>query len=86
MPQKRTNPFYVLLVVLGVVFGLTACAYGVMTVKMSTAEGIAGNADSPVVAFLSEHGFIVLLVELALLGVTTFAAMATDKYWSNEKP
>lgn len=86
MPQKKpANPFYVLLVIVGVVFGLTACAYGVMTVKMSTAAGIAENAGSPIVQFLSKHGLTVLMVQIALLALTTFAAMATDSYWTKNK-
>ena len=86
MPQKKAaNPFYVLLVIVGVIFGLTACAYGVMTVKMSTATGIAENAGSPTVKFLSEHGLTLLMVEIAVLAVTCFAAMATDSYWTKDK-
>lgn len=87
MPQKKAvNPFYVLLVIVGVVFGLTACAYGVMTVKMSTAAGIAENLDSPAIRFLNDHGLVVLAVEIALLALTTFAAMGTDSYWTKDKP
>ena len=31
--KKHVNPFYIVLVVAGLVFLLTACAYGVMAVK-----------------------------------------------------
>jgi hypothetical protein len=82
--KKPVNPFYVLLVILGIIFGITACAYGVMTVNMSTAEGIATHASVPVMQFLSKHGLTVLLVELALLGVACFAAMGTDSYWAKK--
>lgn len=85
MSQKKAfNPFYVLLVILGVIFGITACMYGVMTVKMSTAIGVAANANSPVLTLMSEHGLTILLVELALLGLACFAAMATDSYWTKD--
>lgn len=83
--KKATNPFYVLLVIVGVVFGLTACAYGVMTVKMGTAAGIAENANSPVIRFLNEHGLTLLAVEIGLLALTTFAAIGTDSYWTKDK-
>jgi hypothetical protein len=82
--KKPVNPFYVLLVILGIIFGITACAYGVMTVKMSTVEGIAMASDVPVMKFLNDHGLTVLLVELALLGVACFAAMGTDSYWAKK--
>ncbi|HTN76609.1 MAG TPA: hypothetical protein VL096_15220 [Pirellulaceae bacterium] len=80
-PQKHINPFYVILVVLGVVFAITACAYGVMTVKMSTAQGISESAGAGLIALMNTHGLMILLVELGLLAVATFAAMATDDYW-----
>jgi hypothetical protein len=86
MAQKYSNPFYVLLVIAGVAFGITACAYVVMTVKMSTAAGIASAGDLPAVKFMSEHGGTVLIVELVVLAVTSFAAMATDSYWIKNKP
>jgi hypothetical protein len=85
MSQKKAfNPFYVLLVILGVIFGVTACLYGVMIVKMSTAVGVAANANSPVLRLMSEHGLTIMLVELGLLGIACFAAMATDSYWTKE--
>jgi hypothetical protein len=31
--RSRTNPFYVLLVIFGIAFSLTACAYGVMAFR-----------------------------------------------------
>jgi hypothetical protein len=31
---------------------------------------------------VDEHGFSVMMVELGLLAITTFAAIATDEYWS----
>jgi hypothetical protein len=85
MPDRKPiNPFYVLLVILGIIFGITACAYGVMAVKMSTVEGIAASSEVQVMKILNDHGLKVLLVELALLGVACFAAMATDSYWAKK--
>jgi hypothetical protein len=44
MPKKksRTNPFYVLLVIFGVAFSLTACAYGVMAFRAVHGADVAG--------------------------------------------
>ncbi|HVX11485.1 MAG TPA: hypothetical protein VHC22_09910 [Pirellulales bacterium] len=83
MPAKRsaTNPFYVLLVVFGIAFALTACAYSVMTLKAvrrspePEANGIA------LLAFLDQHGAALMGGELALLAATTVAAISTDRYW-----
>ena len=90
MLKPGSNPFYVLLVLIGVAFCITACAYGVMTVKkLHPAEQLhaAGQAPSGAdgEAFMDavdEHGFSVMMIELGLLAITTFAAIATDEYWS----
>lgn len=80
MPQsKARNPFYALLVAVGVAFALTACAYGVMTVRgldphATDEEGLMGLMD--------RHGLAIMAVELALLAVMTGLAIGTDEYWS----
>ena len=80
--QKLRNPFYVLLLLAGVAFAITACAYGVMTVKRLDAYSIAKSAgDSSFLDFVNEYGFQALMIELAVLAVTTFAAIGTDEYW-----
>ncbi len=81
--KKATNPFYVLLVLLGIIFAITTCAYGVMAVKMSTAAGISevvgGDGLMPL---MNRHGLSILLVELVLLALATFGAIGTDNYWT----
>ena len=44
MPKrKRKNPFYILLLIVGTAFGITAFAYMLMTVRMGdVAESSAG--------------------------------------------
>jgi hypothetical protein len=79
MPQsKPTNPFYAALLVVGVVFAITACAYCVMTVR-----GLEPRPDEQgLMGVMSQHGLTILVVELVLLGVLTFAAIGTDEYWT----
>lgn len=79
--KKPFNPFYVLLVIVGIVFTVTACAYGVMAVKMSTAQGISASSGSGLMELMSKHGLVILLVELVILALATFAAIGTDEYW-----
>jgi hypothetical protein len=83
--NDRTNPFYVLLVIFGVIFCITASAYGIMALK-SFSPGTQANTDSglQLLKFLDQYGLYLMLAELALLGVCTFAAMATDSYWSSQ--
>lgn len=85
--KKKTNPFYVALLVVGIVFGITACAYGVMTVKMLRPEGAdeVRSAGSGLLFFLDQHGFKVLGVELAVLAALTVAAISTDDYWTRDE-
>jgi hypothetical protein len=38
--------------------------------------------EAGLVAFLDAHGVSLLMGELAVLAVVTFAAMGTDEYWT----
>jgi hypothetical protein len=80
--KKSANPFYALLIIAGIVFVVTAAAYGVMAVR--EAHGTATNepvAEHALVQWMSQHGNTALLVELAILGTCTVGAIATDEYW-----
>ena len=83
---KAINPFYSLLVVVGVAFVVTACAYGVMSVKMLQPDGAAEvrESTSGLLYALDRYGLKVLLAELAVLAVLTFAAIGTDDYWTRQ--
>ena len=83
-PVKALNPFYPLLVVAGLVFAVTACAYGVMTVKMLDPASVA-EVDSPFVKFLDQRGLYLMIGELIVLAVITAAAMATDSFWASRE-
>lgn len=85
--KKRVNPFYVVLVVAGVAFVVTACAYGVMAVKQLHVSYVSieqVQADASFVSFMDEHGATVMMMELVVLGVATFAAIGTDRFWTGE--
>ncbi len=79
---KRANPFYVLLVLVGLTFLVTACAYGVMAFT-DVAVSASGEQLSPngLNAFMDRHGMVTLLVQVVLLGLFAVAAMGTDEYW-----
>ena len=97
--KKGFNPFYVLLVIVGTAFCLTACAYGLMAMRALRPErshdarataGSTGAADAnsaarpgphQLLAYMERNGEKLLLIELAVLTVATFAAMGTDSYW-----
>jgi hypothetical protein len=79
--KEPLNPFYIALVALGVVFLVTACAYGVMAYR-AIAPARANVEPHPLTEFLDRNGVAVLAWELALLAVATFAAMALDRWRS----
>lgn len=80
--KEGTNPFYILLVIAGVAFTITACAYGVMVFKAvhpGPATGKAGGEN--LLTFMNDYGIWLLGGELLALALTTVGAMATDSYW-----
>jgi hypothetical protein len=81
--KKPFNPFYGLLVVVGIAFVITACAYGVLTVKMLQPSGATEirEATTGLLPLLDRHGMTILLSEIGVLAVLTFAAIGTDEYW-----
>ncbi|HWA98527.1 MAG TPA: hypothetical protein VG713_08540 [Pirellulales bacterium] len=78
---RAFNPFYAVVVMASIAFCVTACAYGVMTMReLKNAVGQA-EAESPLMQFMDEHGGRLLGSEVAILGLAAIAAMATDRYW-----
>ena len=91
--RKSANPFYVLLIVAGLSFAMTATAYVVMAFREAHAheEPVAGAAptvaasdEHPLMQWMRRHGNTALLTELGLLAICTFAAIGTDSYWQRQ--
>jgi hypothetical protein len=84
--KEPINPFYVLVVIVGIVFVVTACAFAVMSwratqprVRQAGGQAEAPAADRhPLMVFLDKHGLDVLTWELIGLGGATFGAMWLD--------
>lgn len=84
--KKPANPFYILLLFAGVAFAITACAYGVMTVRQLQQGRMARRITADVPAggesfneLVDRHGPTVMIAELILLGLGTFGAIAYDQ-------
>lgn len=83
--RKRINPFYVLSVLVGIAFLFTALIYWVMTLRASRLDLAPTSASGQwLMDFMSDYGVWLFVVEIVLLGITTFAAIATDDYWTGE--
>lgn len=86
MPRslKSKNPFYVLLVITGLAFALTATGYCVMAFRDARPPAVAEGTTTtthPLIAWMRQNGETALVVELAFLGVFVVGAIATDNYW-----
>ncbi len=81
MPRKKpVNPFYVLLVLVGIAFCVTASAYGLMTYRATHAVASVSDRGHTLWPLFDEYGAWLLAVELALLTLFTIGAIATDEY------
>ena len=77
MPKPKVrNPFYLLLLVVGTAFAITACGYGAMTVRM-----IEPHAFTSGDRFFDAYGLWLMVGQLGLLTLLTFLAIGTDDYW-----
>lgn len=86
MPRAYLNPFYLLSVVIGIAFLITAFAYGVMAFRGSTPDLMTESADpSTVMGFLSRYGLMLFLIELGALMLTTVAAIVLDDFFNPNK-
>lgn len=81
MAKERTNPFYVALLIAGIAFAITACAYAMMILQERSLSG----SPHPLIKLMRDRGLTILLVELAFLALFTFAAIGTDDWWSEKK-
>lgn len=78
--KKAKNPFYALVLIVGISFLLTACAYTVLAF-LDVQGHRETAAQSGLLNFLNEHGITLFGVELGMLCVVMVAAFATEDYW-----
>jgi hypothetical protein len=77
--RQASNPFYVLLLVVGVAFALTACAYG-WSARLKL-DPQTFDRNPAFIALVDRYGMPSMIVELGLLTVLTFLAIGTDEFW-----
>ena len=77
MHRPRTNPFTVLLGIVGIAFTLTAASYCVSVLRgvRPSALATANSFDS----LMAGHGTAILAGELLLLAVSTAGSIAVDE-------
>src|SRR3954471_11901895 len=91
--RKSANPFYVLLIIAGLSFAMTATVYVVMAYRDAHARedaiatagaAVAASDEHPLMVWMRRHGDAALLTELGVLAICTFAAIGTDSYWQRQ--
>jgi uncharacterized membrane protein len=86
--EEPRNPLYLLLLVIGVIFILTALAYAVVPVLEQKALEMGQEVPpSPLRDSLRERGWRWVLYEVAALVVVGLASMGLDRYrrWQRER-
>ena len=92
--HRPIQPFYVLLIVTGLAFAITACGFGVMTFTDVQGPGILGvtggsatdsGKEHPLFKFLDRYGMQLMLIELTLLAVATVGCIATDTWYERRQ-
>jgi hypothetical protein len=85
--KKWRNPFYAILIPVGLAFVVTGFAYSFMAFQAVNAgsEGATLYAEHPLFTWLRANGSTAMLVELAVLAVLTVGAIATDSWWTDER-
>ena len=88
MKTKNKNPFYFLLILVGILFFVTATTYGVMAIRETNRpDGTIGQVateqpsvqEGGLLEFMDQHGDRLLIIEALLLGLLTVAAIGTDE-------
>lgn len=84
-PKRGANPFYVLLILVGLAFVVTASSYWMRAysdLRPRDETAVATGGTHPLWTFLDAYGEKLLIGELIALAVLTFGAIATDDYWA----
>lgn len=83
--KRARNPFYFLLVPVGVAFVVTSFAFGMMAYQQSRPGALPLEGEVGVMPLLDRHGLTILGVEVALIAVFSCGAIATDEYWQRRE-
>ena len=81
--KEPINPFYIILIVVGVVFVITACAFTLLLLQQNrTTSSGAFSGSSPLMQFLRDRGMLLMGVEVIALGLASAGAMWLDSWRS----
>ena len=85
MPNKKPiNPFYVVLVVTGIAFCITAASYMLLILRsehLAPRQATSPESENRLLTVVDRYGNWLFLGEIVILGVATVGAISTDQYW-----
>lgn len=79
--KRARNPFYFLLVPVGVAFVVTSFSFGMMAYQQAQPGAISLDGKVGLMPLLDRHGMMIIGVEVALIALFSCGAIATDEYW-----
>ena len=83
MPSSRKNPFYAMLGIVGFLFAITATSYCISVLRGIRPESKSASPHA-LERLIDRYGTTALGVELALLAIGTFGAIAIDEIGGRE--
>lgn len=78
MRRQPTNPFYIVLGVVGFLFTITAASYCLSVLRGIRPETTAGQPPHPLEQLMDRHGTSLLVGQLVVLAIATVGAVAVD--------
>ena len=78
MRRQPTNPFYIVLGVVGFLFTITAASYCLSVLRSVRPETAAAQQVHPLEELMDRHGTSLLIGQLVVLAIATVGAVAVD--------
>ena len=80
MRKQPTNPFYVVLGIVGFLFTITAASYCMSVLRGIRPEPTAAQRNHPLEQLMDRHGTSLLAGQLIVLAIATVGAVAVDHF------
>jgi len=78
MRRQPTNPFYIVLGVVGFLFTITAASYCLSVLRGVRPDTTAGQPEHPLEQLMDRYGTSLLVGQLVVLAIATVGAVAVD--------
>jgi len=80
MRKQPTNPFYIVLGIVGFLFTITAASYCMSVLRGIRPEPTAAQRNHPLEQLMDRHGTSLLAGQLIVLAIATVGAVAVDHF------